>query len=123
MLCRTPLRGTAYFVTEYVDAPDATNLPEMEDSENKMSSIVSLLKSLSEAGFTHGDLKASNFLMSPEGPVIIDLDSMKEHKGERSLQLALRKDIDRFMKNWEAPLDQKFADLLADLLDGTFHLQ
>ena len=114
-----PLRGTAYFVTEYVDAPDATNLPEMEDSENKMSSIVNLLKCLSEAGFTHSDLKASNFLMSPKGPVIIDLDSMKEHRGERNLQLALRKDLDRFVKNWEAPTDQKFADLL----DGTFHLQ
>ena len=79
-----------------------------------MTSIVKILKSLSAAGVSHGDLKASNFLLGINGPVIIDLDSMKEHSDPVQRARAEKKDIARFMKNWESipQVQQRFADLL-----------
>jgi len=109
-----PLRRRAYFITEYVDGPDATVLPEKENPVAEMTSIVQILKSLSAAGVSHGDLKASNFLLGSDGPVIIDLDSMKEHSDPVQRERAEKKDIARFMKNWESipQVQQRFADLL-----------
>ena len=109
-----PLRGKAYFITEYIDGPDATVLPEIENPSAEMISIVEILKGLSAAGVSHGDLKASNFLLSSDGAVIIDLDSMKEHANQVDRDLARKKDIVRFMRNWESipQVEQRFADLL-----------
>lgn len=107
-----PLRSRAYFVTEYIEAPDASTLDEPRDDQ--VYSIVELLKNLSEAGVTHGDLKASNFLLSDEGAVIIDLDSMMEHGDRRQRSRAEKKDRERFMKNWESKpsIERRFTDLL-----------
>ena len=109
-----PLRGRAYLITEYVDGPDATQLSDQSDSDRQMSSIAQMLRRLAEAGVSHGDLKASNFLLADEGPVIIDLDSMREHaRGSHRFKAELR-DRERFMKNWEQnpALGERFADLL-----------
>ena len=53
-----------------------------------------------EAGW-YGDLKASNILLSSQGPVLIDLDVMRQHKSESTYQQAARKDINRFLRNWQ----------------------
>ncbi len=109
-----PLRGRAYFITEYLDGPDATVLAEREDPSPEIVSIVELLKSLSAAGVTHGDLKASNFLLASHGAVILDLDSMREHRDPVEKKRAEVKDLDRFLKNWESSpqMVERFSDLL-----------
>jgi tRNA A-37 threonylcarbamoyl transferase component Bud32 len=109
-----PLRRRAYFVTEYIDGPDATVLPEKENPMAEMASIADILKELAAAGVSHGDLKASNFLLGSDGPVIIDLDSMKEHTNPVDRVRAEKKDIARFMRNWESipQVKQRFTDLL-----------
>jgi tRNA A-37 threonylcarbamoyl transferase component Bud32 len=109
-----PLRRKAYFVTEYIDGPDATVLAEKKNPMAEMASIVDMLKELAVAGVSHGDLKASNFLLGNDGPVIIDLDSMKEHTNPVDRDRAKKKDIARFMRNWESIpwVKQRFAELL-----------
>ena len=109
-----PLRSRAYFISEYVEGPDATVLQERDDPSSDMASIVELLKSLSAAGVTHGDLKASNFLLARDGAVIIDLDSMREHQDPEEKRKAEMKDLERFLKNWESSprMAQRFSDLL-----------
>jgi len=109
-----PLRRKAYFVTEYIDGPDATVLAEKKNPMAEMVSIVDLLKELAVAGLSHGDLKASNFLLGKDGPVIIDLDSMKEHTNPVDRDRAEKKDIARFLRNWESipRVKQRFAELL-----------
>lgn len=109
-----PLRGRAYFISEYIDGPDATVLPDRADPTEDIVSIVALLKSLSAAGVTHGDLKASNFLLAQSGAVIIDLDSMREHRDPVEKNRAEKKDLARFMKNWESSprVVERFSDLL-----------
>lgn len=107
-----PLRSRAFFVTEYVHAPDASTLEE--PMEDQVRAIVDLLKSLSMAGVSHGDLKATNLLLSDEGAVILDLDSMTEHADADKRRTAQKRDLERFLKNWEfnPSLEQRFTDLL-----------
>jgi RIO-like serine/threonine protein kinase len=51
---------------------------------------------------SHGDLKASNLQVTDQGEiVVIDLDSMQQH---RRTQMALRahaKDVRRLLQNWK----------------------
>ncbi|MBT4494042.1 MAG: hypothetical protein HOC70_12430 [Gammaproteobacteria bacterium] len=109
-----PFRGRAYFITEYEQGCDATTLAEKSNPDAEMRSIVEILRKLEEAGVSHGDLKASNFLLTGEGAAIIDLDSMTEHSLYRLKEQARIRDRARFMRNWtSAPVvEKRFADLL-----------
>ena len=110
-----PLRRRSYFVTEYIEGPDAlVRLGSLETPDDELEALVLLLRNLSESKISHGDMKATNFLMADDGPVIIDLDAMREHKNSESFQRAYNKDMDRFMKNWEdhPELASQFEGLL-----------
>jgi serine/threonine protein kinase len=96
-----PLSFTAYFVAESVQGPDARayfkeTVPRDKDLQ-KMAQIVVALKSQRIA---HGDLKDTNFLMSDKGPVLIDLDSMRQYSSESVFRRAARKDRQRFLQNF-----------------------
>ena len=92
----------------------ASRLGSLETPDDEMEALVLLLRNLSESKISHGDMKATNFLMADDGPVIIDLDAMREHKNSESFQRAYNKDMDRFMKNWEdhPELASQFEGLL-----------
>jgi len=110
-----PLRGKAYFVTEYIEGPDALDfLRSNRHSNGEPEALANLLQYLSSSQISHGDLKATNFLMASEGPVIIDLDAMRQLKDPQQFEKAFNKDLDRFMKNWEdqPELASRFEGLL-----------
>jgi RIO-like serine/threonine protein kinase len=51
---------------------------------------------------SHGDMKASNLLLTQSGQVeLIDLDAMQEHRYEWTFERAFARDQQRFMKNWQ----------------------
>ena len=60
-----------------------------------------LLAGLKRLRLSHGDLKATNFILSGDELFIIDLDSMCEHRGQRAFEAAWRRDIERFDANWK----------------------
>ena len=109
-----PLRGRAYFISEYVEGVDATRLADRLTAESDMVSMVEIIQNLSQAGLTHGDLKASNFLLTNEGAVILDLDSMVEHSNKTRQMKREKKDRDRFLRNWaeSSTIKKRFAELL-----------
>ncbi len=110
-----PLRGKAYFITEYIEGPDALNyLRGTKNPNGEPEALANLLQNLSSSQISHGDLKATNFLMASNGPVIIDLDAMRQLKDPAQFAKAFNKDIDRFMKNWEdnPELASRFEGLL-----------
>ncbi len=107
-----PIRGRAYFVSEYIEGPDATQLDRKDNPERDISAIAEIVRSLSAAGVSHGDLKATNFLLGSKGAVIIDLDSMTEYRSEAARNRAQQRDHERFMRNWEPEIGQRFAELL-----------
>ncbi len=113
-----PLRVTAWFITEYIEGPNAlTCLRNMKDPNGGLEAVASILRDLSEAQISHGDLKATNFLMAERGPIIIDLDAMREHKSRESFEKAFGKDLRRFLENWEdrPDLKDRFDGLLQPL--------
>jgi RIO-like serine/threonine protein kinase len=100
------LKNKSYFVMEYIKGPNlaeyfANYQPEDAHYEKIAVRVLALLKNISKLKMSHGDLKASNILISNDQPVLLDLDGMKEHKTQRQANQAYKKDIKRFMKNWK----------------------
>ncbi|MBW1923545.1 MAG: hypothetical protein JRJ35_08735 [Deltaproteobacteria bacterium] len=99
-----PLRGTAYFVSEHAEGPNALVFfsgEERADRESVARSLVELLHSLAVCRITHGDTKATNFIVTDSGPVVVDLDAMRKRHSMRRFEKFHRRDMLRFMANWE----------------------
>ena len=109
-----PLRKRAYLVTQYIAGDDSSTLIDRKNADTEVASIAQIINSMKAARVSHGDLKASNFLLTDGGAVIIDLDSMKEHSSVGNCKKAQKRDRERFLRNWSLVpgLEKKFADLL-----------
>ena len=99
------LKGRSWFVSEFVDGISCLDYFKGDvsptEAQKTLSEIVEILCKLRHERISHGDLKASNILLSSHGPVLIDLDGMRQHKTESTFQQAARKDINRFLRNWQ----------------------
>ena len=99
------LRGRSWFVSKFVEGISCLDHFKHDVSpaeiEKTLGEIVEVLSKLRHEQISHGDLKASNILLSNRGPVLIDLDAMRQHKTESTYQQAARKDINRFLRNWQ----------------------
>jgi tRNA A-37 threonylcarbamoyl transferase component Bud32 len=101
------LRGRAYFVSAYSPWPDANTFFQQCRDQDMRQHVIEQLVTLCYQWFllkiSHGDMKASNLQVTDQGEiVVIDLDSMQQH---RRTQMALRahaKDIRRLLQNWQA---------------------
>lgn len=101
-----PLRGRAWFVSEYVQGSNALSLcedPEVNaiSTLSSAQAIVTMLGQLADSRISHGDMKGTNFILSAQGPVIIDLDSMEEHAARLFFHRKQRRDMHRFLRNWD----------------------
>ena len=69
---------------------------------------VAILQALSAAGLQHGDLKATNFVLSDQGPVLIDYDAVV--RGSQQV------DRRRFLANWDSQpdLQARWRQMLED---------
>jgi len=99
------LKGRSWFVSEFVEGISCldhfkSGVPPAEIKKT-LCEIVEILCKLRHERISHGDLKGSNILISSHGPVLIDLDAMRQHKTESAYQQAARKDINRFLRNWQ----------------------
>ena len=100
---RFGLRGRAYFLSEYIEAPDVAQY--FAQTQNKteraeaVKNIVTLFYKLYLLHISHGDMKFSNIKMQGSQPVLIDLDSMHQHAFIN--QAAHARDLQRFMRNWQ----------------------
>jgi tRNA A-37 threonylcarbamoyl transferase component Bud32 len=102
-----PLRGRAWYVSEFVQGDDALDLcnppaDRLIDAQTDGESIVSLLTQLARCRISHGDMKGNNFILTRQGATVIDLDAMKQHVHKSGFQRAQRRDMHRFMRNWQA---------------------
>jgi len=99
------LRGKAYFLSEYIEAPDvATYFAQIKDpavSDEAVKEIVQLFYRLYLLKLSHGDMKFSNIKMLGTSPMLIDLDSMQQHHYQYFALKAHAKDLRRFMQNWK----------------------
>ena len=58
----------------------------------------------------HGDCKATNFILHNDQVYIIDLDAMQEMNKRENFEKFQRKDLKRWLKNWDSHemLKEKF---------------
>jgi len=100
-----PLRGKAWLIMEYVSGDDITRLckdprPDHQTSRRVVRGVTALLAQLAQCRISHGDMKGTNFIQSPRGIAVIDLDAMREHLSDSGFQKRRRRDLQRFMRNW-----------------------
>jgi tRNA A-37 threonylcarbamoyl transferase component Bud32 len=99
------VRGKAYFLSKYVDAPDAVQFFKQTTSTAQRSdgikNICSLLYKLYLLKISHGDMKATNIKILGCEPVLIDLDAMQQHKYTSAAEAAHVRDLKRLMHNWQ----------------------
>jgi tRNA A-37 threonylcarbamoyl transferase component Bud32 len=97
------LRGKAYFLAEYLDLPDVAEYFAQTQNKTKraeaVKNIVTLFYKLYLLQISHGDMKATNIKMQGTQPVLIDLDSMRQHR--KSNPVTHLRDLQRFMQNWK----------------------
>ncbi|MEZ5530394.1 MAG: lipopolysaccharide kinase InaA family protein [Porticoccaceae bacterium] len=111
-----PLRQRAYLVTEYVGDDnlqawllrcDGREIPAWLDRQ-----VVQLFDNLWRGSTSHGDMKATNLLVVDEHLELIDLDALQHHRSRRCFIRQFRKDLQRFMDNWQGDTWQHFEELL-----------
>lgn len=99
------LRGKAYFISEYLDAPDlAESFKALTDRAGRaalVKAVVQLCYRLHLLQISHGDLKATNIKVLAGEPVLIDLDSMQQHRHAFFANRAHARDLQRLMQNWK----------------------
>jgi tRNA A-37 threonylcarbamoyl transferase component Bud32 len=101
-----PLRGKAWLIMEYVRGDDITQLcaeppPDGETTSRVVREMTSLLAKLAQCRISHGDMKGTNFIQSPQGIAVIDLDSMREYRTDSGFRRAQQRDLQRFLHNWQ----------------------
>ena len=65
-----------------------------------MARFGQLFQELAEACISHGDSKATNYIVAGNGLYITDLDAMREHRFKGRFRRAFTRDLVRFMQNW-----------------------
>ena len=101
-----PFRLDAYIITGHIPGPNAAdffNSPtvSMADKTTVAGRLAGLLRQLAVNRLHHGDLKATNIIISGMEPVLLDLDSMQQYRSDtKKFRQAFNKDLERFRRNW-----------------------
>ena len=118
-----PLRSKAYFITEYIEANNLNHLlrpGKVEENNLKdfTEQLMTMLQLFADASLSHGDFKATNFLVDAGKISIADLDAMREHRFRWLYRRAFRKDCKRLMKNWKGlpEIEKTFQEWLRKLV-------
>ncbi len=113
------LRPTAYLVTEYMEsycAGEWFHDPTVAGEEKQLMAdqIARMLQGLQQQAISHGDMKASNILISDGKAMLIDLDAMQQHSNVSRFNRAWARDIRRFLQNWDG--DRELLELFTNSL-------
>ena len=97
---KTKLVWKSYFLTKYVAGQNLYYfLRDGSVSEKERSTVTrqlrELLAKLEKYRISHGDLKHSNILVTENGPVLTDLDSMKPYRWNLTYIMSSRKDLEQ----------------------------
>ncbi|RKZ94963.1 MAG: hypothetical protein DRQ40_04735 [Gammaproteobacteria bacterium] len=97
-----PFRKTAYLICERSGGQELSRVFKSRGpSEEELSRLKDIFETLKRYQISHGDLKASNFLLKKKGKIeLIDLDAMREHQSYKAFFHAFNNDKARFIRNW-----------------------
>ncbi|MBN2333568.1 MAG: hypothetical protein JXO49_06470 [Deltaproteobacteria bacterium] len=115
---RLAVRLPAYYVAALADgilASDYFAVAAVSDELRHMAAkVASVIKTMHDQRISHGDLKASNIVLTAHGPALMDLDDMQQHRSVAGFAKAARRDVERFLRNWEnyPAVAQLFSSLM-----------
>ncbi len=116
-----PLRREAYFVAESVTGQDVLQFLEKEPIngsfwQNALQQFRTLFQVMEQYRIIHGDMKASNFISTPQQLVVLDLDAMRMESNEAKFLRGFKRDLRRFQENWSnhADVAEPVAQLVAE---------
>jgi len=100
------IRRQAYLLTEYVNAPDIHDFfadVNVTDAHKQVvaANTARLFDTLNLLAISHGDFKATNVKVIDSQPLLIDLDSMRQHRCRRIFERQHVRDLRRFLQNWQ----------------------
>ena len=97
-------RKRAYFLCEYIEGNDLGTAWEKQELETNEKEIVALFRNLfkimADYRISHGDMKATNFLIKDMKLHVLDLDAMVRNRSKAKFTEKFSKDLHRFRKNW-----------------------
>ena len=102
------LSTESYVITEFYTGQNAKILIEHPEYFSKKTfedftdKVINILATLFKNNITHGDTKVPNFMIKEQDVCIIDLDVVHIHKSSKKLKKYIRKDIERFERDWES---------------------
>lgn len=105
-----PFKLRSWFINQYINGVDLDQYlyaresgqhPEEKRIKSVYDDVSEVFKNLDTHRLAHGDLKATNILLSEDKLYLIDLDAARQYKLRPGLKRARRKDWRRFMKNWQ----------------------
>jgi tRNA A-37 threonylcarbamoyl transferase component Bud32 len=100
-----PLSGRSWYVSEYVDSEMLLDYLAVDDWQARYAQlvdrIIEIFGILRRNRLSHGDMKATNWLVRQGELLLIDLDATRRHRSAQSHRRALLKDRARFLKNWD----------------------
>jgi tRNA A-37 threonylcarbamoyl transferase component Bud32 len=115
---RGPLRGRAWFISTWLDAPDLLSVgAQRKLSDAELLALNALLRQMVAARLSHGDFKANNLLLRDDHLAIIDLDSMRRHSSAEKFRRAFARDLKRLQRNWtdDSPVAEQIAATVAGI--------
>lgn len=101
------LRGKSWFLSSYVEGTSLRDLVQKKmagpDQLGPLASqFARIWRELGALRVSHGDMKASNFIIDPQDLLwLIDLDGMRRYHAPLLFRRERRNDIACFMRNWE----------------------
>lgn len=100
------LRKQAYFIMahlpgETIDQVIRAKINNPQALNDNLDQLEALLRQLAAARISHGDFKATNFLVSSGRLYLVDLDGMQAHRSSSGFERAFRKDLLRLQQNWQ----------------------
>lgn len=112
-----PFKGRSYFISQYISGRTVLEaLPTLSPKEQTktINTICAVFLLLASNKISHGDMKASNFILADEKIYLIDLDAARHHSSTFMHRRAYQKDRSRFLKNWSAGLRTQFTKLIPE---------
>lgn len=122
-------RSRAYFLCEYIAAQDVGTAwgmqgasEEADEAWNKTGNeeVVELFRQfltlMNDYQISHGDMKATNFIISDKQLFVLDLDAMKRHESRSAFAQKFAADLARFRKNWiDSPLEPFVDSMIKEI--------
>ena len=100
-----PFRRQAYYVTALVEGPDVLQFVGDEPInsarwQQTLGWFGDLLQTMKAHRFVHGDMKATNFIVTSDALVVLDLDATREVSSKVAFRRQFARDIGRWLTNW-----------------------